>query len=517
MNRRKTFTWNWIQDNDVLSTIRYLTVNSSGLYRTGSTPIETYQDFDDVIRRIKNLKSLTWNAGPIKISLLETLHKYHPNAVLKLFSFDRFDGSLDHLDNAEKALSTYPKLTDFRSSRGDQYGLATFKSIVASSGSLRYAGIVLPNGIRQLDFPQTEDEILESTRRRRCSSLRSLTLDGASLKLSKDSLDELDKYIDIMQLESLKFSRGLPDVSYFENAASMLPKLNHISLNFGAISGTSPRRSDTQPPVLKAARDYLLNCPSLQTISLWAWKRVIDLQELVDHHGKTLTSLHLHEKEESIVVRESWELSQRPNWHPADLKLLRQNCPLLRDLTLDMNRRWEDFALQSEMEILQLLDELASFKPQLRKLQIYFGTDGLPIFLYPQPAVDTDYDDEASEEGENHSNDSDDNRSNGDIVEEQTVGPGRDNNTLRARERLQPLFVMADAEIVLQDYVRSIWKHVYGGAMTGERLLDVKFGEWESKHYDNLIQQDDPRRYFEARPHERDDMIGECEIKMRKK
>lgn len=547
LNRRKTFTISssiplsfgrerWIYDADVLSNLRHLVVEKSRSWSfRGPDPheidyetfVECCEPFHEVIRRVQNLKSLTWNAGPVPHTLLETLHSYHPKAVLKVFKFDRFDSSLDRLDNAETALTRFPTLTHLRASgrlprdseRAPQYSLAAFKNIVANSRSLRYAGIVIANGTNQVKFPQSEGELLGngSIKRKKCQSLRSLTLDGAELKLSKDSLTELERYIETKHLESLKFSRGLPDVSYFEIAATMLPNLKHVSLNFSGITGTSLGDKKTQQPVLKAARDYLLECPPLQTLSLWAWNRVINLQDLIDRHGKTLMTLQLHEKEGLSTWTESDRVDQRPDVSPADVQLLRRSCLSLRDLTIDMTRHHKGFELQAETDMLQLLDELAYFKPQLRKLQIYLDTNGLAAFLYARPDDDLSTDDEEGNEDEGHVGGSDD-----EVVEGHTVEAGWD-TTSSPRKRLPTSTAKgqkepADPEMVLQEYVQSIWKRLFGSATTGERLLDVKFGEWESKY---VLQRNafegDSRRFFEVRPHERDDHIGECVVKMRKK
>jgi len=370
-----------------------------------------------------------------------------------------------------------------------QYDFAAFKSIVADNQSIEYAGILLPDGLDQVDFAQSEKSLSQqSTTRKRCRSLKALTLDGPRTQLSRGLLIELDKYIEIGNLESVKFSRGLPQVSYFENAVAMLPKLKDVSLNFSAIL----EWHQTQSPLLDAAHNYILMCAPLRTLSLWGWKRVISLQDLINRHGQSLTSLQLHEKEvigcssltESDAEEGPVEDGER-GLNLLDVQLIKRNCPKLQDLSIDMTHD-EGFDLHSDSTTLQLLHELADSGPQLRKLQIYFTTNGLAALLHPQSGVLHRSGDEKSQ-----SYDSED--------------PGS----------------------VLREYVRSIWKHIYGNATTGERLLDVKLGEWESKasawwkhpqfHNGSPVGMLDIRRYFEVRPHERDDHVGECEIRMRQK
>jgi len=485
--------------------------------------IESLDQFNTVVSRIQNLKSLTWNAGPIPHSLLETLHNCHPKAVLKIFKFERFDNSLDHLDDSEVALSTYPTLTHLRAAGGNHsaihsYSFAAFKAIVANSQSLHYAGVVLPdNRSHQADFSQTEEELLErnETNQKKCRSLNSLTLDGSELILSKDSLHQLDRYIEIRRLESLKFSRGLSEVTYFDNAATMLPNLKHVSLNFAAIPGSCCGVDGSQQPVLRAARRYLQECAPLQTLSLWAWNRVTNLRDLLARHGRTLTSLQLHEKE-GATWTESDYVESRPDVRLTDVLLLQENCPSLRDLTIDMNHDRGEFDLQAETRISNLLDGLAQFQPQLRKLQIYFNSGGSFALLYPQLGIDVSSDDSNSSGDDRPVDDTDE-----EVTQQQTVRLGADSTTSLPWKRLRASAVKkqtdtTDPEMVLQHYVQSIWKRLYGGATAGERLLDVKFGEWESKIHHYYIRKD-PRRYFELRPHERDDHVGECHIKMKKK
>jgi len=367
-----------------------------------------------------------------------------------------------------------------------QYSFAAFKSIVANSQSISYAGILLPNYIAQVEFLQSEEDLLKvSTTRKKCRSLKALTLDAPMLQLSKDLLIELDKYIEISNLESVKLSRGLPEVGYFEHAATMLPNLKDVSWNFSAIPGDHP----TQIPLLKAAKDYILTCAPLRTLSLWGWTRVISLADLINRHGQTLTSLHLHEREEprhagTIVSLDGDDEDGERGLSLLDVQLIKRNCPNLQDLSIDVARHG-GFDLQEDSNISQLLDELADSGSQLRKLQIYFTTDGLTALFHPQSGSGNSSNDEESQS------------------------------------------YATDLELVLEKYVRSIWSRLYGGTSTGERLLDVKFGEWESKadafwrqprfRNGSVTSMCDVRRYFEVRPHERDDHVGECEIRMRKK
>lgn len=96
------------------------------------------------------------------------------------------------------------------------------------------------------------------TRTKPNPALRHLTLDGFGL--SSHTLDVWGQYVDLTKLESFKCSRGLPDVSYFDEAAGVLTNLKQVSLNFGY---------QREPDMKKAAEHYIATCSPLQSLSLW--------------------------------------------------------------------------------------------------------------------------------------------------------------------------------------------------------------------------------------------------------
>ena len=524
LSHRRTFTfWStpeetfereqWINAEQILANLRHLTVEKpkewpsqdSLWFEDDYAPnVARFEPFNAFIARIANLKSLTWNAGPVPVILLKALHKHHRKAVLRVFCFHRLSPYLPKLDEAEIALSSYPTLTHLRASptTAARHNLATWMAIMSNSQSLEYAGLVLKEhfGEQQIVEFQTNHKPGRFSAKK-CQSLKSLTLDGAGLQLSKTFLQWLDLHTEISNLEALKLSRGLPEVSYFKSAAMLLPNLKHVSLNFAAVTGRSiPGHDGRNEAVLDAARAYLLHCSPLQTLSIWQWKSVVSLQDLLEQHGRALTSLQLHQKEIDGVRDTTNPMNPRNRGLSlSDVQLIRRSCPNLRDLTIDMTREEKSYNLSAHTTILQQLDELTR-APPLQKVQLYFDTHGLSAFLYGDP-------DEDSREADN-------------------VHDCHNEDRIVGYDEEEDVVVAADPESLLRDYVQSIWKHLYGNATTGERSLDVKLGDWEARTDQYTMRRGsnnrmsfwpDSRRHFVVRPNERDDMVGECVVKVRKK
>lgn len=67
---------------------------------------------------------------------------------------------------------------------------------------------------------------------------------------------------------------------------------------------------------------------------------------------------------------------------------------------------------------------------------------------------------------------------------------------------------------IVEPCAKAIWELLYGGYPSGDRLLDLKFGEWETRSpmaNPGL----EPRTFCQVRPHERDDKAGECVVRTR--
>lgn len=520
----------WTRDDSVLKNVRHLTID--GTYTMKQIFRNHYgswvQDLDPIcklIDRISNLKSLTWNIGPMPRTIIEALGQRHPTAILRIFNYWRKDQTIDHLTEDELMVSNFKNLTDFRAVTrrhvdGDDYSLDVFKHMIANSKSLQYAGIidsnrsVLSNKLLALEA----DGDTDTNESKRCESLKTLTLDSTQLELSKTTLEDFDRFINIANLETLKFVRGQPELNYFQNAVSMLPSIKHVSLNFQAVIDR-PSGSNRNA-LLAAANEYLLSCPPLQSLSIWNALPHVGLQKLVDHHSTTIQALQIHQREFGFYITRSLV--------PLGIVThLRETCLKLKDLTIDINRgsgsQHEDddgvedtvvrtalqsLVLERNTTVLSTLNELALFGPRLSRLQVYVESFDLDVLFddyeddsgFSMGDPDTDTSDSVIPVSSQHTSDQSHPRS--------SAPPVR--NTRTDAQPNKPV----NPEMLMQRYAEDIWKRVFGSQQFGERLLDVKFGEWEAKAGYGLGS--DSRRFFEVRPHERDDRIGDCSTRMKK-
>jgi len=514
----------WTHDAMVLTNLRHLTINEGRkMRRSDLQPYNTWmQNLNpvcDLVRRVNNLKSLTWNIGPLPKAVLDILTKKHPNAVLKIFNYRRKNPNVNHLTADETALAEFKRLTHFRAETrhmagfidvdGIDYCLDVFKHIIARSQNLQYASI---NQSHCYDrrfglITSTADGAAVSTVRQRCESLKTLTLDGRHFTLSKNTLDDWDRFLNIANLETLKFVRGSPQLDFFQNAATMLPGIKHVSLNFREI--VNEESDNDRNALLAAANQYLLTCPPLLSISIWNALPHVDVWQMINHHSTTIQALQIHQRES--------EYGAMRDILPLDfVSHFRSACPKLRDLTLDINRcsvtAKEDneqesvsdrprtgwaipgFILQQDTSTLSTLDELALFGSRLSRLQLYVDSRNLVTHF-------SNYQDRwdyitlvEGFELPNHAGD--------DAFE--TLEKARIANPDKP---IHP-------ELLMKRYAVDIWRRLYGNQRFGERALDVKFGEWEAKHMTDRYAYG-VRRFFKIRPHERDDRIGVCSVSMK--
>lgn len=470
-----------LQAPTVLQNVRHLTVDNRGPWEINydsadaqsySAFLQRFEPFNEYIRSIRNLRTLTWNAGPIPETLLSVLKASHPRATLKVFDFTRFHSYLDHLDRSELALSRSLALTHFRFSgkykalagsefrEGSavdahaQYNYDVFLAIVSRAPNLGYAGFV--SQARRSETLPGEMSISHASI---SCSIKSLTLDGASLIMDHNTLSNLSKYIDLGKVETFKFSRGIPLIGYFQNAASYFTNIQHISLNLTALSYSSAREQVTK---LDAIKGYLLRCAPLQTLSVWSWAKVVKVEDVLTRHGATLKTFQLHVKSLSGETADPKHVLTS-----TELKAIRESCPNLEDLTVDLTIGDVDHHLDitASPEFRAKLDEIALFEPPLRVVRLYTSETIISraFFSDESPLEDT------TDWGEKK------------------------------------------AEM----FVTAVWKYIYGTRTSGERRLEVKFGEWESwqRNFSPL----DWRRFYQITPNERDDMISQCRVQCHKK
>lgn len=438
----------------------------------------------ELLSKITKLKTLTWNVGPISTDVLSALERFHPQCTLRIFSWWRLNGDLNQLDETEIALTRFKNLTHFRyvtvsdpssaATLTEAYSWEPFQEIVASSHRLELASFLSSSIFRHVEAQEWIGNGASSVKAGKSSNrnkLKSLTIDCPNLTLSSSTLHEIGEFTDLSSLEYLKFSRGRAQ-DYFQVAASLLPNLKHVSLNFN---------NSNDDAMLKAAGEYLRTCTPVQTLSLWGWSSVITLPDLLSRHGSSLQDLQLHEKDTlSAESRKALQL--------ADIKLIMGSCPQLADITIDLDI--PDYDVRSHEKILRAV---ADKKPQLRRVQIYLGAgellDGLlrrqkkgsyvnGTFIAAYPADHPIY---------------------------QPMQRGKTDMIAYRSEYLLP---------IVEPCATAMWELLYGESISGERLLDLKFGDWETRSPMSHTTSE-PRTFCQVKPHERDDRIGQCVVRTR--
>lgn len=121
-----------LEDDSVLRGIRHLTIDSrpwsdedraqtSSIDHEHTNPaseeieVDRWTDLANLVERLGNLKTLTWNIWePVPKLILDALHKHHTKAELRLNHWCRSKCDLDHKDADEIALAQSPALTGIR-------------------------------------------------------------------------------------------------------------------------------------------------------------------------------------------------------------------------------------------------------------------------------------------------------------------------------------------------------------------------------------------------------------------
>lgn len=494
----------WLSNEDLLRGLRHLEVKSG---REPSADLTPYDNLVTLIKRLGNLKTLTWSGGAMITSeILEALQKHHKNAKLGVYNFTRRDQTADENVPDEIALARSANLTAIKMStltNGEFPDLrrACFERIVANAPNLKFASISQASQgcvIHGITMEQEEEQakLAEKfyTHRRPNASVRHLTLDGFGL--DEQTLRQWGRVIDLSQLESIKCSRGWVDASYFTYTPQVLTNIKHLSLN---LYGREDLAADVET--------YLTSCSPLKSISLWSWRKTLDLNTVLATHGPTIETLQLHEREAPTLMPPYSAGEERRQVVSVDeVKAIREACPKLQDLTIDCARHTQD--LQTEIKCDQVLQVLSQMK--LSKLQIYYDL-GLPYLSdatarelrmgieqatnQPLPDEDDDTDealdgtDEADEAAEDESHD---------VAQSDHLPPSKPEQ--------------------IRQFVSNLWEHIFGSrTCASRRLLEVKFGEWERKLGVGYpvrwaLDEQDMKTRWVAKPHERDDRAGKCVV-----
>lgn len=534
-------TINKLLDNEIaLRTINHLTLTASNIcFHVGPQDQASHlcQLLVDLIKRVGKLHTLTWSLKfTFPPEVLQALESHQTTARLRIFDFERVDGTLDHLDAVETALSKTPLLTHFRydtckhvryddvsQDQSEDYRVPTFKRIIATAPRLEYAGCIAEDFEPPVsDSAENEDGLPKLggiVFRKPNSSIKALMLDGPNLHLSMETLTKWGGIIDLAGLETLKFSRAFPEEDYFRAASNTLRNLKQVSLNFGMTWGSSTGEHPNS--TLQAARDYLVSCPPLRLLSLWSWMKVVDLSALLSQHASTLEVLQLHEKEGPGSL-----YADAPNTRKvlsvADVRSIGEQCAKLKDLTFDINRSRKDFDLSEEQTNSECLSELAKYSDQLQRVQLYFDSISLHDFFFISNENDDgeqdqnrDEHDGVAGEDEDYVDDEETEQSQDGTGNPSERSESATNSPPSKKAKTEQLQVSSDD--LMRTYAIDVWKEIFGKQKYGPRLLDIKFGEWESNLNQPWLVGKDTRRFMEVMPHERDDRPGECFVRTKRK
>lgn len=465
-----------------------------------------WHTFVEFIEQAARLRTLTWKChSQVPLSVIRALEQHHPNLQLKVYNYTRPTFSTDSQHSAELALASSPLLVeihakiycDFRNYRRDFREVA-LRRIIAQAPNLRYASVLVDQaeraGHRAASKEDRDPFYVECSP---SSAIRTLVLDG--YRLSKATLEDWSTFVDLSTLENFKCLRGgEPSSDYFDYALKVLPNVKHVSLNL---------RFNHSKQFRAAVENYLALCPHLESLSLWSWMGRVKLETIL-RHGPTLRMLQLHEREEGMLGR--------PTVTVEDVKAIREACPHLTELTIDMRRESRNLAAEGRND--EICKELALFGPQLEKMQVYFdlGIASIWAGMFNQNPGDddssSDEEDEASadEEIQAFPDEMDDRAEDG--GDARRVAP----------EPVTFKIIKPSKARHIESYVERMWQTVFGERTAGPRALDVKFGEWEQKigvgaggpgNVRSL--EKGLKSFWTARPCVRDDMRHECVIERR--
>jgi hypothetical protein len=425
--------------------------------------------------------------------LLQALETYHPQVKLCIWNYHRHS-ELDHTDAVEQALTASPILHAIKANIWLDRSLtpidlrtAAFKRIVANAPNLEIASII--TGLSRYGSAPQEPDHEErekraaakflSSSRGASTSVRKLVLDGFSL--NKETLLEWDKYVSLGQLEDLKFSRGVPEPTYFEAVPALLTNLKHLSLNLSSAS--------RHPKIAPLAEAYLATtCAPLETLSLWSWKGVVSVDAMLKH-GATLKRLELHEREATALGKRRGLLSIE------EVRRIRRYCPQLEDFTLDMDREDADWLTDIDYHK-DMLREIGRIGKKLQKVQIYLD---LGVARKAEHYWDPEGNFAQEEAGDNG-----DTQAEGEDVDKNDAADVPMDYVYQG-----PFYPPSRGE--KQSHALETYRIIFENSHNGARELEIKWGEWERKAGNRYAwfnwEQENKRRVVVQRD-ERDDMAG---------
>jgi hypothetical protein len=379
---------------DVLGSIRALTI-TCGLWRParGVDATEIHADpkyehnIDQVaslIAKIPRLDTLNFKGNvPFPLSLLRALEKHQPKCNLHIHDWYRPRADTDHKDPGEIALAHSPNLRSIVAEVcGDgntrlDLRMFALKRIVALSPHLESVEI------RQGSFgcfirsygPQEKAEMEQlgapfTAERPSPNNIKRLKSRGG------DHVKMLEEVTDLSTLESLDLGWS-PNFDFF-SSGSRKHVFQSSGPRFESLKHLSVEMSSWYDPRIFLPETYLQKflavCPPLQSLKINDRRGRFNLSIILDNHGQSLRSLHLHESERK-------EADEAPDCNFLTLDNIREignRCPNLEEFSADIEH---GLYPESKKEI---LEELARFE-KLRKLTLYFSLYLLEMASSPDP------------------------------------------------------------------------------------------------------------------------------------
>lgn len=335
----------------------------------------------DLIANLKYLKHLRYVIEqPCPPILIDALEKHHPYAHLDIHGWGsygerRYRNPDPQTDVHSLTLAKSPCLhrieTNFSYNRDDKYDFreAAFYHILAVAPRLtivhlRYCS---KDGVNSRPLePEETDEfkrlaepfVVEDPVRK---AIKEIELKGHKLCLSSRWIEQWSTWTDLRKLECLQ-QYGEMHADFFTTAIAKntFRSLKCLTLDLYTIP-------NFDPAVAGAINEFLLRCRPLESLSLTNRRDSVPLSAILTRHGQSLRALHLHEREASRRPDRynNFLASPRVVFSVSEIKQIRDTCPYLSELTVDIDR---SASTETEREIYALL---ATF-PNLREINLHF-------------------------------------------------------------------------------------------------------------------------------------------------
>jgi hypothetical protein len=423
----------------------------------------------ELLGKMQYLKTLTFHGpGQIPASILAVLERSNPRARLEIRDWGRVDDGGDDQDEAELALARSVNLRSIQArfwNTNARYDLrmAALKRIIALSPHLEEVNIATGRSgfvVREISIEDFEEEQRRAEKfeiEPSTNSIKSLIIRGGQF------VDALEGITDLSRLENLDVDGISPDFFMKDGISNARFKnLKHLAV------GLTPNRGINGQGLMEnyALESFLACCNSLESLEIRDRGDTIPLSTILSVHGNSLKKLVLHETESANMSDETQVLTLH------DAQAIGRNCPLLEDLTIDAINDSSPEAFQQSFAL------LATF-PKLSVLRIYVPL-GIAEEAARTPFVFLD-DEEVKLETEQH--------------QANPFNPLQD-----------PLFLENSWAFLRSEKEKN--------GTSPLRELHLKVGEWEREMGSGfpagwIIWEASHRRYFIARPSERDDRPDE--------